>query len=175
MMESSQDSNEKEELSQIINLTHYDVLGVASDASYQDIKASFHRLARLKHPDKLLSSSSCPPAEESLSSTSANKEEFERIQLAWKCLGNPETRSAYDQKLYAERSRQAEKRAIPLTIRDDFQTAVDEETGDKAYVYDCRCGQELQLFDDEWDAENKEEAICIECTNCCFVYRVSGT
>jgi DnaJ-class molecular chaperone len=34
------------------NPTHYEVLGVSKYATYEEIKESFHRLARAKHPDK---------------------------------------------------------------------------------------------------------------------------
>ena len=163
--------------------THYDALGVPPTASYKDIKASFHHLARLKHPDKQQRQQEEEPTQgddkEESSSSKQHKTDFERIQLAWKCLGNEESRAAYDQELYAQQSRAADKRAIPLTIDEDFQAAVDDETGETAYVYDCRCGQELQVFQEDWGTDTtistkeEEPIIFIECSGCCFVYRVS--
>ena len=61
----------------------YARLGVASDASAAEIKASYRRLALKHHPDK----SSDPHA----------KERFQAIATAFAVLSDPAKRGAYDQ------------------------------------------------------------------------------
>src|ERR687884_1267654 len=61
---------------------YYELLGVSRDASEQDIKKSFRRLARRLHPDV----SDEPDAEE----------RFREISEAYEVLSNAETRQLYD-------------------------------------------------------------------------------
>lgn len=62
---------------------YYEILGVSQQASQQEIKAAFRRLAKLYHPDK-------NPAE---------REHFNQILKAYETLVNPTQRRAYDRKL----------------------------------------------------------------------------
>ncbi|RJN31803.1 J domain-containing protein [Nesterenkonia natronophila] len=57
----------------------YTVLGVASDAETQVIRAAYRRAAREHHPDR-----------------GGTAEQFHQIQAAWDVLGSPEGRAAYD-------------------------------------------------------------------------------
>lgn len=61
----------------------YELLGVSRDASDDDIKRSFRRLAREYHPDR---NSGDPQAEE----------QFKEIANAYKILSDPEQRARYD-------------------------------------------------------------------------------
>src|SRR6201998_2440626 len=62
---------------------YYAILGVARDASADDIKRAYRRLARKYHPDV---------------SKEANAEErFKEMQEAYEVLKDPEKRAAYDQ------------------------------------------------------------------------------
>jgi len=61
---------------------YYEVLGVERNASQEDIKKAFRRLARQYHPDVNKS----PEAEP----------RFKEINEAYEVLGNPEKRTAYD-------------------------------------------------------------------------------
>lgn len=61
----------------------YDVLGVAEEASAQEIKKAYRQLAREFHPDK---NPNNPAAEE----------RFKQIQQAYDVLGNEEKRREYD-------------------------------------------------------------------------------
>jgi len=62
---------------------YYAVMGVARDASAEDIKKAYRKLARKYHPDV---------------SKEANAEErFKEVQEAYETLKDPEKRAAYDQ------------------------------------------------------------------------------
>ncbi len=61
---------------------YYEVLGVSRDASYEEIKRSYRRLAKLYHPD----TNPSPDADE----------KFKEINEAYEVLSNPEKRANYD-------------------------------------------------------------------------------
>lgn len=63
--------------------THYEILGVAVNATDEQIKAAFRRLAKLYHPDK----------------NPNGKEQFERILVAYEILIDSSSRYKYDQRL----------------------------------------------------------------------------
>ena len=58
---------------------YYSVLGVGKDASSDDIKNAYRKLAREHHPDK-----------------GGDKERFQEIQKAYETLSDPQRRSEYD-------------------------------------------------------------------------------
>jgi len=62
---------------------YYEVLGVSKDASEQDIKLAFRRLAKKYHPD--------------VSKEENAAEKFKEIQEAYAVLSDPENRRKYDQ------------------------------------------------------------------------------
>lgn len=72
-------------------LTHYQILGVSEQASAEEIKKAYKKLAVLYHPDK-------NPG------NLAAEEHFKEINLAYQTLVNPEKRSRYDFKLYYQRA-----------------------------------------------------------------------
>lgn len=63
---------------------YYAVLGVARDASTEDIKKAFRKLARKHHPDVA-------------KDKKASEEKFKEINEAYEVLGDPEKRKKYDQ------------------------------------------------------------------------------
>ena len=104
-------------------LTHYEILNVSKNASFEEIKSSHRKLALLHHPDKQRQhKTKCiqRPQHESLdrglglendpndatnfnSSTSSKnvekvneKSEYVKIQEAWECLRDDEKRRDYD-------------------------------------------------------------------------------
>jgi hypothetical protein len=70
-------------------MTHYEVLGVGRDASTSQIRTAFRRLARAHHPD---------------TSTAGSAESLAPINEAWRVLGDPVLRHAYDRSLVVEQS-----------------------------------------------------------------------
>lgn len=79
-------------------MTHYDVLGVSRDASATQIRSAFRRLARAHHPD---------------TSTGGSAASLAPINEAWRVLGDPALRRAYDRALDAEAAPQVEERFAP--------------------------------------------------------------
>ena len=59
---------------------YYDTLGVKKDASADDIKKAFRKLARKHHPD-----------------AGGDEEKFKEINEAYEVLSNEEKRAEYDQ------------------------------------------------------------------------------
>lgn len=178
--------------------THYDVLGVSKYATYEEIKQSFHRLARAKHPDKQRRQNPQQTNREEPHNNSGDHTtavvhseierdqtaaEFRKVQQAWQVLRDEEERIAYDSDLLHKDLQEENKRngALVLSFHDDLEEAIDEDTNEIFMVYDCRCGEELHI---EMSPENDVaccktsrgdgEDILVECSGCCFVYRIIG-
>jgi len=101
---------------------YYDVLNVPRDATYEEIKQSFQKLALANHPDK----SNDPQAAET----------FRQIHAAWKVLGNAESRAAYDETLAAEDHIGANAEEVPLS---EFS-----QNGNQ-FSKHCRCGSSYEV------------------------------
>lgn len=102
-------------------LTYYDILGVSSDASREEILAAARRKSRLASPNSI---------------TSGLTREFYDIQKAVTVLKEPESREAYDQEL--ARSPQALK---PRVARGNVQV----DTGGLSWYGEQAAGTELPL------------------------------
>jgi curved DNA-binding protein CbpA len=86
--------------------THYEVLKIAPDASFSDIKAAYHTAARLLHPDRSNNNSNIA----SLILL------FCRVQAAWECLGNESQRQAYDMELRLQEVRATARKTSAIVI-----------------------------------------------------------
>ena len=62
---------------------YYDILGVGKDASPEDIKSAYRRLAKQYHPD--------------INKDPGAGEKFKEINEAYECLSDPQKKSNYDQ------------------------------------------------------------------------------
>jgi len=135
--------------------THYEVLGVSRTASLEEIKAAHRKQARQTHPDKV----------------AGNEGTFRLLQSAWECLRQEETRKAYDEELSLKDTKLQSKRqaAMPLSLA-EMEVAQDDESNELVYVHACRCGEEVQVWQDELPSRN--ESIITECPGCSFSYSV---
>jgi DnaJ-class molecular chaperone len=156
------------------NKTHYQVFGVASSSTYEEIKTVFHRLARKHHPDKQQIQSLSNPHEPQVDHEDDSSTTFKRIQVAWECLRDSSKRKSYDQDLNVKQSAQIRHDTAALEIfLNDLEEAVDDETGERAHVYVCRCGGELQIWESDWETTSESgSSLLVDCPGCCFVYRV---
>ncbi len=68
----------------VLGKDHYEVLGVAEEASHEDIQGAYRRLARRHHPD-------ANPGD------AGAEERFKEISAAYEVLGDPVKRREYDQ------------------------------------------------------------------------------
>lgn len=101
--------------------THYDVLGVSGEASAQNLKDLYYRLARLYHPDRFRKAE--PALVKRIESA------FARITQAYDTLRDDRLRAAYDSKLQAKRkAEQLEQSAPKATTPAPQQEPVAEGT-----------------------------------------------
>ncbi len=83
--------------------THYDILGVAPDASHDEVKRAFTDLALKWHPDR--------QAEPGPDTRERAEWRMAEINAAWDVLRNPASRAAYDEQLAAGSQAPARVRA----------------------------------------------------------------
>jgi len=118
--------------------THYDVLGVEPTASAAEIRRAYLQLARDHHPDFHSTASEAYRL--------ANEREMQRINEAWTVLGDPDRRTAYDER-YRE-----ERRARPGAASYDFRPYDDSPDVDYAALLDdtpvagTQVGRALQVL-----------------------------
>jgi len=94
-------------------VTHYEVLGVSREATTAQIRAAFRRLARDHHPD---------------TSTSGSAESLAPINEAWRVLGDPALRRAYDRSLAANASTASRPAFDPQWVPDAVLEPLPEST-----------------------------------------------
>ncbi|XWS21164.1 hypothetical protein CRYUN_Cryun30bG0031900 [Craigia yunnanensis] len=110
-----------------IRETHYDVLSLKEDASYEEIRTSYGTAILNSHPDKL-------------HSNHESGDRFLRIQKAWEILSNPKSRTVYDNELRDSRQDVVASEDIGL---DDMMI---EDAGEVMELfYQCRCGDHFSV------------------------------
>src|SRR3990167_11326202 len=75
--------------------THYEILGVARDATEDQIKKAYRTLAKTKHTDKIELIRGTPEY-------NTAEKLFEKINLAYEVLSDPEQRAIYDRRAVKE-------------------------------------------------------------------------
>jgi hypothetical protein len=75
--------------------THYEVLGVAMEATAEDIRRAYLEMARALHPDRALSGT--------LSEAQRGSRRMQDVNEAWRVLRDPTSRAAYDRALTGRR------------------------------------------------------------------------
>jgi len=150
---------------------YYDVLDVSRNASYDEIKESFHRLARAKHPDKQHRGNSSKNSNENVATGSKFTAEFRNVQKAWWVLRDSDRRIAHDADLKQTemRIRCRNNGAMEINL-EDLEEAIDDADNSTIFVYDCRCGEEIVICN--WD---RRQNLIMDCEGCCFVYKICGT
>ncbi|KAK0577323.1 hypothetical protein LWI29_031286 [Acer saccharum] len=112
----------------MIQETHYDILSVREDASYEEIRTSYRSAILNHHPDKLQKISETSDADNEVG------DRFLKAQKAWEVLGNARSRAVYDSELRA--SREDLLAAEDVSLED----MMIEENGEVLeLVYQCRC------------------------------------
>lgn len=109
--------------------THYDILSVREDASYEEIRTSYRSAILNHHPDKLHGSEASEERDDRLG------DRFLEVQKAWEVLSNSRSRAIYDSELRASRQDTAAAEDVNLedmTVEDDGEVV--------ELYYQCRCG-----------------------------------
>lgn len=117
--------------------THYEVLGVARDATAVEIRRAYVSLARANHPD--LAAGEAAEGSES-------ERRMQRINEAWKVLGDDAERRSYDRTLgQAERARVHQAREAGLASPDFVPLDDSDDPEDPAAEHDIPYGDGTPL------------------------------
>ncbi|GMH96013.1 hypothetical protein TrST_g11833 [Triparma strigata] len=124
---------------------YYDVLKVAPTASPGEIKKSYYKLARQKHPDKNPGDDDC-------------KREFQEIGTAYQCLSSEEKRREYDKNGLSENSEEGEINVDPVVFFSVMFgcSGVEEYTGE---LYIASVAGGLMESMKKQEGENEEEEV----------------
>ncbi|GMH17709.1 hypothetical protein Nepgr_019550 [Nepenthes gracilis] len=115
-----------------IQETHYDILAVKEDSSYEEIRANYRSALLICHPDKLHNTVNLPR------SGDESGERFMKVQKAWEILSNSSSRAFYDMELQFLRS----------VVADDvrLEDMLAEDTGGISELYyRCSCGDYFSI------------------------------
>ncbi|XP_062079128.1 uncharacterized protein LOC133783500 [Humulus lupulus] len=125
-----------------IQETHYDILSVKEDATYDEIRRCYRSAILKSHPDKLQNESEMiPPSggNDNGNGCSTSEENFLKVQKAWEILSNPKSRSLYDSEL--RRALRQDDDAEEVTLEDMMVELEDEDEGNMIHFFNqCRCG-----------------------------------
>lgn len=113
-----------------IQRTHYDVLSVREDASYDEIRAGYRAAILISHPDKLQRKLDV------LDLQHKQEEKFLDVQKAWEVLSDSKSRANYDRELQVSRQ-------VVEVVYDEVELGdMAMETLDdvQEFFYQCRCG-----------------------------------
>ncbi|GLU04286.1 hypothetical protein SLE2022_214450 [Rubroshorea leprosula] len=116
-----------------IQETHYDILSVKEDASYEEIRTSYRSAILNSHPDKL-------------NSNNESGDTFLKVQKAWEVLNDPRSRAIYDTELQASRQDATASEDVGL------EEMMAENAGEVLELfYPCRCGDYFSVDSSELD------------------------
>ncbi|GFY46588.1 putative chaperone protein dnaj [Trichonephila inaurata madagascariensis] len=121
---------------------YYEVLGVSTTSSREEIKKSYHNLIREYHPDK---------------SNTQHSTQFHLIDEAWKTLSNDELRKKYDATYKASELHSVHPVQEEISLSETFYNAKLDQ-----YERDCRCSGKYILS----RAEISDELLLVDCDNC---------
>uniref|UniRef100_A0AAG5DP26 J domain-containing protein n=1 Tax=Anopheles atroparvus TaxID=41427 RepID=A0AAG5DP26_ANOAO len=137
-------------------VSHYDVLQVAQNASHEEIRKSYQTLALQHHPDKRKNGFDV--------GKSADSDAFIRIDEAWKILRDEQSRRVYDAELMLQTCR--EEYFVNEVLREtDFETSQEEN----CRFHRCRCGGYYILPEES----PLLETIHLSCDECSLIVQVN--
>jgi diphthamide biosynthesis protein 4 len=163
-------------------LSHYDILQVPSTASWEDIKASYQKLARQLHPDKREkkkqnndnnnnNATNQEDQNEGHDNIDNDNDEFLALQKAWECLRDDALRKDYDLELATTSHKTMQSKSLATSLEDDWELIEEEDTGDLFYVFTCRCGEEIWLSEQQQQQHSSTKQV-VPCTGCSNVYHI---
>ncbi|KAG0470031.1 hypothetical protein HPP92_016129 [Vanilla planifolia] len=155
--------------------THYEVLLVGEDASYDEIRANYKAAVLSSHPDKLCNRQMPDDTNE------AEQERFLSVQKAWEVLSDPNTRENYDRQIQASRNQ--------VEVVDDeislAEMTVQADGDVKQLFYMCRCGDHFSITSNELEeigvsigetegstTESSPASVVLHCGSCSLKVRL---
>lgn len=145
-------------------MSHYQTLNVAPDATLEEIRRSYQSLALRFHPDKV-SRDRPTDVENDLDGDTDIGNRFIRIDEAWKVLRDEETRRVYDAELM-QRTCREEYFVNEVLRRVDLRHEEEEDY----YYHTCRCGGFYVLP----EGLGSDESCYIACDECSLVVQVNA-
>ncbi|PKA56111.1 DnaJ protein like [Apostasia shenzhenica] len=147
--------------------THYEVLLVSEDSSYDEIRANYKAAILNYHPDKLNAKLVADGPYH------AKQERFLSVQKAWEVLSDPKLRENYDKQLQASRNEiEVVENEIGLG---EMMEKVDGDV--REFLYHCRCGdyfcvtsvelQEIGISVEQWQG-----SVVLPCGSCSLKIRL---
>ncbi|GAB4842270.1 hypothetical protein Ancab_012238 [Ancistrocladus abbreviatus] len=119
-----------------IQETHYDILCVEEDASYEEIRASYRSALLNSHPDKLQTTFDMSNSSKELG------DRFLKVQKAWEILSNSRSRTLYDIELQSLRNDAIITDYISLK-----DMVVDDAGEGLEFYYQCNCSDYFSIDD----------------------------
>ncbi|KAG6525529.1 hypothetical protein ZIOFF_015491 [Zingiber officinale] len=110
--------------------THYEVLSIKEDASYEEIRVSYKSAILNSHPDKVYNKS------DSSRNYQEPKQEFLDVQKAWEVLSDVKLKAIYDKELQASR----EILELPANEIELGDMTLENDGDSQQLLYECRCG-----------------------------------
>lgn len=148
----------------VLEKTHYEVLGVARNASVEQIKKSYREKLLSTHPDKT-------------QKQVVDADIIPRIKLAYSTLVDTESKAQYDRELeenFKKVGLISTGEGLDVFNLDEFECVETEEDGAVVFVRDCpRCTESNGFVLSENDLESKGVSdgmggyeIIIQCSAC---------
>ena len=128
--------------------THYSVLGIKSNACFEEVKKAYRSCVVTMHPDKGGSAAA-----------------FHAVQEAWNTLKDIDKRSKYDAEILADNVDTFRALGAAVVELDEFEY----EDTENIYIYECRCGDEFIMTEDDV----MDGVQILTCPSCSLLLKVS--
>ena len=145
----------------IVMENYYETLGCQSNATHEELKQAYQKLALEYHPDKLCQHASAACCAVQADKMEESTQQFITIDRAWKVLGDTDMRKEYD----ARWTSRCAAQKWPIQDEVDF-TDFEWDDNEHIYFYSCRCGGEYVLS--KIDAGFGVDYVCCESCSLCI-------